>query len=203
MRFALVIVILFRNMGYSFPDNLYSKSDIEIFRPIQIRMRGDGKGNEVEDEIHEYVIRWNEEWGLIWVENQNTEDHYIFCDRNSTVTTRIRSPSNVIEYTDPRNKFPTKICLFDGLCDIDYPEFELIRFYKKEKYITTSGGTTSKVYQFQSHWNYYLDLDLIQSDKNPQNDRVINQNVRLCRSDQSYQQLFQPIIYDENEKKEL
>ena len=158
-------------------------------------MRGDGNGNKATEEIYEFVIRWNEKWGLIWVENQNTEDHYIFCDRNSTITTSIKSPSKLMKYNDPRSKFPMKLCLFDGLCNVDYPEFELIRFYKKEKIITTNDGQSSKVYQFQSHYNYYLDLDTIDSDKNPQNDRVLNQNVRLCRLDQSYQQLFQPVIY--------
>merc|ERR1712080_560833 len=116
--------------------------------------------------------------------------------RNSTVTTSIRSPSKKSKYKHRRNKFNKKVCLFDGLCNVDYPEFELIRFNKIKKTIDKK-----TVYQFQSKYNYYLDLDTIDYHQNngKVDERVFNKNVSLCRSDESYQQLFQPAIYEQQD----
>eukprot|EP01084_Bolivina_argentea_P132389 233638_1 len=172
----ILIIILFYIMQIviSFPSNLFNESDLELFRPIK------------PNKEFQFSIRWNEQHKLIWIENENTKNQFIFCMKNSTLTLSIPSPiKKKKEKFGPLNN--KKICLFDGLCNVDYPEYELIRFYKLQK-------ANEKFYQFQSNYNFYLDLDTNFSDINTNfklDERVMNKNVRLCRKEESYHQLFQ------------
>eukprot|EP01083_Nonionella_stella_P091070 254523_1 len=170
---SMLWVSCFALICHAFPSNLFSESDLELFRPMQ-------------NKKDEFMVRWNDKHRLIWIETHNKEQ-YIFCMRNSTITSSIRSTSNKPIHRDPRSKFNQKTCLFDGLCNVDTPEFELIHFYKHRKRI---GDST--LYRFQSNYNYYLDLEttdpLYQMDQ-----RITNKQVRLCRQDNSKEQLFQSI----------
>ena len=188
---TLFIALYILRFADAFPNNLFGDKDLKLFRPMTMNLRGDQILTSVP---HEFVIRFNEQYGFVWIENLETKEEHVFCDRNSTITTSIRSPSKHTKHSDPRRLFPTKVCLFDGLCNADTPEFGIMTFNKLDKTIVKANGQQSKVYQFQSEWNYYLDIDSIDyyKYKNDKiNKRVKNQNVRLCRLDESYQQLFQ------------
>ena len=155
----------------AFPSNIFNDKDLEFYQTIKNK--------------NKFLIRFSEKFGIIWVENkQNKDEHFIFCHKNITITTQIKSPIN-----------KNKLCLFDGLCDINYPEGQLIRFNKIKI------ENKQKIqYQFQSKYNFYLDLD-DQNLINKQNidSRVNYQTIRLCRSDQSYQQIFESIINNKSE----
>uniref|UniRef100_A0A7S0XMR4 Uncharacterized protein n=1 Tax=Elphidium margaritaceum TaxID=933848 RepID=A0A7S0XMR4_9EUKA len=182
----LLLIFSFRSIS-AFPTNLFSDSDLELFRPT---LAGE-----------QYIVRWNEQRKLLWIEHELSNKQFLFCDHNSTITTSIRSPSTTQKPRDPRYNYPTKLCLFDGFCDVDYPQFTIITFRKIEKQ-----ESDKKIYQFESEYSYYLDIDVTSpahSDRHFNGKQIMQEKVRLCKWDDSEQQEFQSASISKQNKAEL